>query len=74
MKINLPSINELDKKHFARTYFESRKLPKSFKDTVYFAEDFKKWAEMARLPSPWHNARRAGRVTTENFDPPTLLN
>ena len=45
MKINLPSINELDKKHFARTYFESRKLPKSFKDTVYFAEDFKKWAE-----------------------------
>ena len=44
-KIELPSIGELDEEHFARKYFESRKLPESFKDKVYFAEDFKKWAE-----------------------------
>ena len=44
-KIDLPSIGELDEEHFARKYFESRKLPETFKDKVYFAEDFKKWAE-----------------------------
>ena len=43
--IDLPSIGELDEEHFARKYFESRKLPETFKDKVYFAEDFKKWAE-----------------------------
>ena len=44
-KINLPSIGKLDKEHFARKYFESRKIPQSFKDKVYFAEDFKEWAQ-----------------------------
>ena len=44
-KINLPSIGELDKEHFARKYFESRKIPESFKDKVYFAEDFREWAQ-----------------------------
>ena len=44
-KINLPSIGKLDQEHFARKYFESRKIPESFKDKVYFAEDFKEWAQ-----------------------------
>ena len=44
-KIELPSIGELDEDHFARKYYESRNLPETFKTTVYFAEDFKKWAE-----------------------------
>ena len=44
-KINLPPIGKLDKEHFARKYFESRKIPESFKDKVYFAEDFKEWAQ-----------------------------
>ena len=44
-KIDLPSIGELDEEHFARKYFESRKIPESFKDKVYFAEDFKEWAQ-----------------------------
>ena len=43
-KIELPSIGELDKEHFALQYFEGRKLPESFKDKVYFAEDFREWA------------------------------
>ena len=44
-KINLPSIGKLDKEHFARKYFESRKIPEGFKDKVYFAEDFREWAQ-----------------------------
>lgn len=45
VSIDLPSIGELDEEHFARKYFESRKLPETFKDRVYFSEDFKKWAQ-----------------------------
>ena len=45
VSIDLPSINELDEEHFARKYFESRKIPESFKNRVYFSEDFKKWAQ-----------------------------
>ena len=44
-KINLPSIGELDGEHFARKYFESREIPEGFKDKVYFAEDFREWAQ-----------------------------
>ena len=44
-KINLPSIGDLDEEHFARKYFESRKIPEGFKNKVYFAEVFRKWAQ-----------------------------
>ncbi len=42
--IHLPSIGSLAEDHFARVYYESRKIPNSFMDKVFFAEDFKKWA------------------------------
>tara|TARA_B100001971_G_scaffold125465_1_gene115534 strand:+ start:177 stop:1196 length:1020 start_codon:yes stop_codon:yes gene_type:complete len=43
--IHLPSIGSLPKDHFVRIYYEGRKIPGSFMDKVFFAEDFKKWAQ-----------------------------
>ena len=43
--IHLPSIGSLGKEHFARRYYENRKIPGAFMDKVFFAEDFKKWAQ-----------------------------
>ena len=41
--IRLPSIGSLERSHHARIYYESRKMPGSFMDLVFFADDFKKW-------------------------------
>ena len=43
--IHLPSIGSLPKEHYARVYFESRKIPNQFIDKIFFTEDFKKWAQ-----------------------------
>lgn len=39
--INLPSIEELSKDHYARVYCENRKIPDSSYSQLYFANDFK---------------------------------
>jgi hypothetical protein len=44
-KIQLESIESLPDGHFAKTYVESRKIPKSFHSQLYFAPDFKKFIE-----------------------------
>jgi transcription elongation factor Elf1 len=44
-KIQLESIESLPQGHFAKTYVESRKIPKSFHSQLYFAPDFKKFIE-----------------------------
>ena len=44
-KIDLPTIGSLSIEHHARTFFEGRKMPVSFLDKVYYAEDFKEWAQ-----------------------------
>ena len=41
--IHLPSIGSLSKDHHARKYYEGRRLPGSFMDLVFYADDFKKW-------------------------------
>ena len=43
--IHLPSIRSLPKEHYARVYYESRKIPNQFMDKIFFAEDFKQWAQ-----------------------------
>ena len=43
--IHLPSIGSLSKEHYARVYYESRKIPNHFMDRIFFTEDFKKWAQ-----------------------------
>ena len=43
--IHLPSIGSLSKEHYARVYFEGRKIPNQFIDKIFFTEDFKKWAQ-----------------------------
>ena len=44
-KIDLPSIESLPDQHFAKTYVASRQIPKKFWSQLYFAADFKKFAE-----------------------------
>ena len=44
-KITLESIDSLPEEHFAKTYVQSRKIPKSFHSQLYFAPDFKKFIE-----------------------------
>ena len=43
--IHLPSIGSLPKEHYARVYYEAREIPNHFMDKIFYAEDFKKWAQ-----------------------------
>ena len=43
--IHLPSIGSLPKDHYARVYYEGRQIPNTFMDKIFFAEDFKRWAQ-----------------------------
>ena len=42
--IDLPSIESLQKEHYARVYCEGREIPQQFMDKIFYAEDFKNWA------------------------------
>ena len=43
--IDLPSIGSLPKEHYARAYYEGRRIPNHFIDKIFYTEDFKKWAQ-----------------------------
>ena len=43
--IHLSSIGSLPKEHYARVYYEARQIPNHFMDKIFYAEDFKKWAQ-----------------------------
>ena len=43
--IHLPSIGSLPREHYARRYYESRRIPTIFMDRIFYAEDFKRWAQ-----------------------------
>ena len=45
MTIDLPSIKSLSNDHHAHSYFMSRKMPVEFLDRVFYAEDFREWAQ-----------------------------
>lgn len=40
---NLPTIDSLNKEHFARYYLEKRQIPEQKLKTLYFCENFKEW-------------------------------
>lgn len=44
-KISLESIDSLPEEHFAKTYVQSRKIPKDFYSQLYFAPDFRKFVQ-----------------------------
>ena len=43
--IELPSIGSLTRTHHARLFYEGRKMPDDFLEKIYYAEDFKSWAQ-----------------------------
>jgi len=45
VKVNLQPISRLPDGHFAKDYVIARKIPEEFYDTLYYAEDFKKFIE-----------------------------
>lgn len=55
-QINLPKISELPSDHYARTYCETRKIPESNFENLYYAEDFKKFVD-AVLPDHEKNLK-----------------
>ena len=42
--IDLPSIGTLPCDHHARLFYSGRKMPNTFLDKVYYADDFREWA------------------------------
>ena len=50
-KINLQTIEELPDEHFAKVYCKNRQIPEQSLSRLYFAPDFKKFAEELKLDS-----------------------
>jgi len=46
---NLPTIDSLNKEHFARYYLESRKIPEEKLKTLYYCEKFKEWTNTQKF-------------------------
>lgn len=45
----LPTIEELNKEHFARNYIENlRQIPKDYLSSLYFCENFKEWTNLQK--------------------------
>ena len=43
--LSIPSVESLSEEHYAKTYVRSRKIPEHLYQTLYFAEDFKKFVQ-----------------------------
>lgn len=46
--LDLPTIAELNKEHFAREYVENRKIPQKYLKELYFCENFKQWTNQQK--------------------------
>jgi transcription elongation factor Elf1 len=42
-ELDLPSLAELNKEHFARQYVENRQIPEKYLNELYYCENFKEW-------------------------------
>lgn len=49
VKFDIPSVESLPEKHFAKMYVKSRKIPESFHAHLYFAQDFKSFVESLQI-------------------------
>lgn len=47
--LGIPSIDSLPSEHYAKTYVNSRKIPKELHKILYFAEDFKNFVESMQV-------------------------
>lgn len=49
VKLNLPSIAELNDEHYAKAYVLGRKIPEERYSELYYAEDFKKFVDEMKI-------------------------
>lgn len=49
VKFDIPSVQSLPEEHFAKVYVQSRKIPESFYEDLYFAQDFKGFVESLKI-------------------------
>jgi transcription elongation factor Elf1 len=49
VKFDIPTVQSLPEKHFAKVYVQSRKIPESFYEDLYFAQDFKAFVESLKI-------------------------
>jgi hypothetical protein len=64
-EITLPSITQLNPKHYARQYVESRRIPEQYWDEIFFTEDYKDFLD---TQFPGH-----GKDTLLEADPRLVL-
>ena len=48
-KFDIPTVQSLPEEHFAKVYVQSRKIPESFHEDLYFAQDFKGFVEGLKI-------------------------
>ena len=65
--IDLPSIGTLPCDHHARLFYSGRKMPNSFLDKVFYADDFMSWAQSVS-EIDYSNLGKESRMVIPFFD------
>ena len=66
--IDLPSIGTLPCDHHARLFYSGRKMPNSFLDKVFYADDFMSWAQSVSEIDYSNLGREESRMVIPFFD------